>query len=166
MSWQAWVELRDSYDRTTRKTWKLETNIATYADADVARAALVAALGAITESSVNDSGVTETIELFAGGAGELHVQALINVWAEDPENAEDVLAISQIFVPAPVAGIFVGATGNDALIVDRNDAALQTYVDALALYTLISDMEVIDTGAGINGMKNGRRVNRKLPKPT
>jgi len=164
--WQAFVTLRDQYDRTVRKVWNLETNIATYADAEVARGALVSALGAITEATTNDSGVTEITEAFVAGAGELHVQALINVWAEDPETAADVLAISQIFVPAPIPGIFMGATGNDALIVDRNDAGLQTYIDALAQYALVSDMEVIDTGAGINGMKNGRRVNRKLPKPT
>jgi len=164
--WSAFVELRDTYDRTIRKTWKLAPTVTSYAAAEAARAALVSALAVITEATVNDSGVTETQEQFTAGAGELHVQALINVWAEDPANDDDVLAISPLYVPAPVPGIFVGSTGNDALVVDRNDTALQNYINQIASYTLISDMEVLDTAAGINGMKNGRRVNRKLPKPT
>jgi len=158
------IEFRGLNGKLTTRRWKLQT---TGTDGTAFEAA-VAALDAIkdeidpiTEASINDVTVSFVTEAYVVGAGDLTKNALLNVWAEDPANAIDVLAISQVYVPAPVIGIFQGTSGTAMDIVDVNDADLQAFVDALAANAYISDHEVIDTGTAVNGIENGRRVTRK-----
>jgi len=160
------VELRGLNGKTTTKRWKLQTtgtDGTAFVAAKAALDAIVAELDPITNATVNDVTVSFITETYAVGAGDLTEQALVNVWAEDPANALDVLAISQIYVPAPVVGVFQAASGAGLDIVDINDADLIAYVDALSTNAYISDHEVIDTGTGpsANGMENGKRVTRK-----
>jgi len=160
------VELRGLNGKTTTKRWKLQTtgvDGAAFVAAKAALDAIVAELDPITEATINDVTVSFVTEAYVAGLGDLTKQALVNVWAEDPANAIDVLAISQVYVPAPVIGVFTGASGTAMDIVDINDADLVAFIDALATNAYISDHEVIDTGTGpsANGIENGKRVTRK-----
>lgn len=171
VAWYGFSEWRGLDGRVTRKTYRLKTTVADpideqFAEAEAGNSAISSALLAITNATVQDTGVTYVVEAYNAGAGDLSEQALVNVWAEDLENPLDVLAISQIFIPAPVVGIFLGASGSNYNKVDPTDAALQTFIDALSTYAYISDMETIDTGTAVNGIENGRRVTRKIPAGT
>jgi len=156
--------------RVSRKVWRLRTTVASAPDVQFQEAldandTIVAALDPITEATLNNKGVNYVSEVFTAGLGDLSEQALLNVWAQDPMNTLDALAVSQVFVPAPVPTIFQGASGEDYNKIDRADGLLAAFVSALADYAYVSDMETIDFGAGVNGMKNGRRVTRKIPRP-
>jgi len=164
MAWYGTVELRALNGKTTTKRWKLQedgTDGTAFTAAQLLFADIVSALDAITEATLQDQTISYVVEEYNVGLGDITEQALVNVWAEDPANALDVLAISQQYIPAPIVGIFVGSTGSNRDIVDVLDLPLQAYIDALAVGAYISDHEVIDTGAGTNGMENGRRVTRK-----
>lgn len=63
-------------------------------------------------------------------------------------------------VPAPVIGIFSGATGDLRDVIDINDAALVQYVQQLEQHTDVSDGETIDATIGSNGLVRGHRVVR------
>jgi len=115
-------------------------------------------------ATLQDKSVSYVIENYAAGLGDLSKQALVNVWAEDPENTLDVLAISQVFIPAPVDTLFMAASGSGYNDVDPSDALLQEFINMLAAGAYISDHEVIDTGTAVNGIENGRRVSRKIPR--
>jgi len=171
MAFYGFSEWRGLDGRTTRKTFRLQTTTtdpveSQFTEAQLGNSAIVTALGAITNATVQDVGVSYVVEAYNAGAGDLTEQALVNVWAEDPDNELDVLSISQVYIPAPVVGIFLGASGSNYNKVDPSDAALQTFIDALAAQAYISDMEIIDTGTAVNGIENGRRVTRKLPAKT
>ena len=158
------IELRGLNGKVTQKRWQLQTTGTDGAAFEAAVAALDAIrdeLDPITEASINDVTVSYVTEAYVVGAGDLTKQALVNVWAEDPNNPIDVLSISQVYVPAPVIGVFQGTSGEAMDIVDRNDADLQAFITALSENAFISDMEVIDTGTAVNGIENGRRVTRK-----
>jgi len=164
MAWFGFIELRGLDGKLTRKSWQLQVAGADGAAFTAALAAIDAiknALDPVTQATTQDVGVTYAVPEYQVGLGILEQQALINVWAEDPDNATDVLALSQIYIPAPVIGIMVATTGPNMKVVDVNDTDLQAYVDALSTYAYISDMEVIDTGAGTGGIENGRRITRK-----
>lgn len=164
MPWYAFQELRGLNGKTTMKRWKLQAtgmDGAGFTAALAAKNDIVGALNAITNATNQDSGVTWVNEGYNVGVGDLTEQALVNVWAEDPENEIDVLAISQVYVPAPNIGIFQGPSGAAMDIVDVNDANLQAYIDALSTHAYISDNEVIDVGTAVNGIENGKRVTRK-----
>lgn len=81
--------------------------------------------------------------------------AMVNVHIAPAGEAEK---LTQIYIPAPVIGIFEGTTGNDRDIVDRDDSDLQQYIQQLAQHSFVSDGEQIQTAVGAGGIKNGRRV--------
>jgi len=158
------VELRGLNGKTTVKRWKLQQTGATGADFIAAQTAfdnIVTALSLCTSATVQDVTVSYVVEAYNVGLGKLTDNALLNVWAEDPANAFDALALSQQYIPAPVIGLFVGSTGANMDIVDVNDTDLHGFIDALAAGAFISDHEVIDTGTAVNGIENGRRITRK-----
>ena len=164
MAWYGSSEWRGLNGKITTKRWKLQQNAAdgaAFVAAKAAHDAIVSAMDIITDSVLQDKSVTYTEENYAVGVGDITEQALINVWAEDPANALDVLAISQVYVPAPNIGVFLDTSGANMDVVDRNDANLQGFIDAIEAGAYISDHEVIDTGAAVNGIENGRRVRRK-----
>jgi len=128
---------------------------------------IVGALSPITNADIVETtirGVVSTFDL--PGAGDLSEQALINVYVTDPEQALDPIHMAQTYVPAPVDGVFMTPTGPGHKIVDVSDTALVQYIDQLAQHAFISDKEVIQVTSGNDGMKSGRRVTRKTPRPT
>ena len=167
MAWYGFSDWRGLDGRVTRKTYMLQemaiTGVA-FENALAQAEAITNALDAVTEATLQDFGVTHVEPLYQAGLGNISVRALVNVWAEDTENPNDVLSISSIDIPAPVVTIFQGTSGAAYNVVDPADTLLQAFVNALSDNALISDMEKIDTGAGVAGIENGRRVTRKLPK--
>jgi len=161
-------EWRGLDGRTTTKRWKLQTTVSNTIEQQFTEAVglhndIVAALDDITEATLQDKSVSYVIENYAAGLGKIHEHALVNVWAQDPANSLDVLAISQVYVPAPVIGIFMAASGSGINDVDPSDGLLQTFIQTLSDGAYISDHEVIDVGTAVAGIENGRRVTRKIP---
>lgn len=164
MAWFGSSEWRGLNGKTTTKRFKLQGGASSGTEYESAKAlhdAIVSAMDAITDATLQDKSISFVDEQYQIGVGDITQSALLNVWAEDPENSGDALAISQLYVPAPNVGIFVGSSGANLDIVDLTDAQLQAFVDAVAAGAFISDHEVIDTGTAVNGMENGRRVRRK-----
>jgi hypothetical protein len=126
-------------------------------------------LDAITEATVIETGISASVTQTPGnGAGQLHIQGLVNVFVVNENDLTDVEHKAQIYIPAPVQGIFIGAadSGEDADRIDRTDTALVQYVQQLAQHAFISEGETIQEGSGVNGMHSGRRVTRKLSAPS
>jgi len=164
--WIGFSEWRGLDGRTTRRQYQLQvpgSDGAAFVAALDANNVIVTALDFITEATLNDSGVTYVTELYTIGLGSLTQHALVNVWAVGSDPL-DVLSIAQLDIPAPVVGIFQSTSGSGYNVVDATDAALQAFVDAISQNAYISDLEIIDTGTAINGIENGRRVSRPLPK--
>lgn len=166
MAWFGTSEWRGLNGKITTKRFQIKVDTGTpvpsqFAEAVTNHDAIVAALDNITDATLQDKAVSYTVQSYAIGVGDITESALLNVWAEDVDNDIDVLAISQLYVPAPNIGIFMGTSGADMDIVDRSDAQLQAFVDAVAAGAYISDHETIDTGTAVNGIENGRRVRRK-----
>lgn len=140
----------------------------TGADAGTEYEAAVAALGQITGALENvtdavlvQSGVIQANAILGGnGAGDLFEKALVNVWAVNESDPLDVEARAQIYIPAPVIGLFQTAAGPGRNIVDVTDADLQQYVQQLAQHALISDGETIQTGSGTAGIDSGKRISK------
>lgn len=138
------------------------------ADAGAEYEAAVSALGQITgalenvtEAVLVQSGVIQATPVLGGnGAGDLFEKALVNVWAVNIQDALDVEARAQIYIPAPVIGVFQTATGPGRNIVDVTDAALQQYVQQLSEHALISDGETINLLSGTAGIDSGKRISR------
>jgi hypothetical protein len=150
--------------KVTTKRFKLQqtgSDGAAFLAAKTAHDEIAAALSDITNATLQDKTVSYVLESYNIGVGDITEQGLLNVWAEDPANANDALAISQVYVPAPNIGIFQGASGAAMDIVDVNDGNLQAFVSAIAAGAFISDNEVIDTGAAAGGIESGKRVTRK-----
>jgi hypothetical protein len=73
-----------------------------------------------------------------------------------------------LYVPAPVDGVFLGDEGDGETknIVDVNDADLQQYIQQVAQHARVSDGEQINTSTGAGGIRSGRRITRRIPRPT
>lgn len=159
-------EWRGLNGKTTVKRFKLQTTTSNPVEDQFTEALgrhddIVSALDVITDATLQDKSVSYVVEAYNVGVGDITESALLNVWAQDPINTVDALAISQLYVPAPNIGIFVGSSGADMDIVDRADGQLQDFIQAVADGAYISDHEVIDVGTAVQGMENGRRVRRK-----
>lgn len=131
------------------------TNGANFEAALADQLEIKAALEAITDAEVANASITyvETDSLAVPTSGDIFEKAKVVV-ALTPSGKSHTLS-----VPAPVIGVFEGATGEARDRVDIGDADLQAYVAALAANCLVSDGEVIDTGFGSNGgIISGRRV--------
>lgn len=136
---------------------------AEYEAAVAALGQITGALEAVTDAVLVQSGVVQATPKAGGnGAGDLFEKALVNVWAVNESDPLDVEARSQIYIPAPSIGIFMGATGPSRNRVDVADADLIQYVQQLAQHALISDGETIQTTSGSNGMDTGKRITRKF----
>lgn len=164
MPWYGSSEWRGLNGKKTTKRFKLQqtgSDGAAFLAAKTAHDEIVSSLSDITNATLQDTSVSYVVEAYNVGVGDITEQALLNVWSEDPLNNLDVLAVSQLYVPAPNIGIFQDSSGEGMDIVDRNDGNLQAFVSAVAAGAFISDHEVIDTGAAAGGIENGRRVTRK-----
>lgn len=170
-----YVKLKGLNDRVSTKSYDLGEFDSSGTEGENFEAALDAlnqiygALDPITNATIVETGLSASVTQTPGaGGGDLFVNALINVFVKNEFESlpEDVEHKAQIYVPAPVQGIFVGTSGEDADRIDRTDTALVQYVQQLAQHAFISEHETIQEGSGVNGMDSGRRVTRKLSRPT
>jgi hypothetical protein len=155
------VQVVDTGGNTSRKVYP--TNLAVVAGSiaaiETARDNLVTALEDVTEAVVLKTGIligeTEDTALF--GAGEIENQANIVV------NLATQGKKAVMSIPAPVDGIFVGASGPNYNIVDPTDAAVLAY---LALFETggdftLSDGEQLDDTTPFN---YGKRIHKASTK--
>jgi hypothetical protein len=166
---QAYVVLKGLNGRTLRKVYDLgEFNDLDpgdqYNGAHGAYTQIVGALDTVTDGVIVGSGIISAILDDAGlpGAGDLFENAMVNVYTLDEDDPTAVEHVSQIFIPAPVIGIFSAPTGALRDVVDVTDADLTQYVQQLSQHAYVSDGETIQTASGDDGMLNGRRVIRKV----
>lgn len=166
--WKLSVVLKALNDRTVSKDFDLGefdgvTLEEEFGEANNAAVQIVGALEDVTEATV----VKQTLTYFmvdnpaAAGAGDVTEYALLNVWTLDEDDPTAVEHVSQHYIPAPVIGIFEGATGKDRDRIDRDDADLAQYVQQVAQHAFISDGETIQESSGVNGMDSGKRITRK-----
>lgn len=124
---------------------------------------IAGALADVTEATIVKQALTyEMVDDPAlAGAGDVTEYALLNVWTLDEDDPTALEHTAQHYIPAPVIGVFVGATGADRDRIDRADTDLVQYVQQVAQHAFISDGETIQTASGLNGMDNGKRIVRK-----
>jgi hypothetical protein len=155
------VQVVDTGGNTSRKVYPTSLTVAVdgIAAIEAARDAVVAALNAVTDGVVLKTGIllgqTEDTALF--GAGEIENVALITV------NLATQGKKAVMSIPAPVDGIFVGASGPNYNIVDPTDAAVLAY---LALFETggdftLSDGEQLDDTTPFN---YGKRIHKASTK--
>lgn len=110
-------------------------------------ATVQAALLAVTDAELASAKLEYVAvdSLAVPNSGDIFEKARVVV-ALTPSGKSHTLAI-----PAPVIGVFEGASGEARDRIDIGDADLQSYVAALATACLVSDGEEIDTGFGSNG---------------
>lgn len=166
--YQGTVWLKGLNDRVVSKVYDLgEFDGASleveFGEANNAFVQIVGGLEAVTEATIIKQTLTYVIDENAdAGAGDVTEYALLNVWTLDVDDPTAIEHVSQHYIPAPVIGIFAGATGKDRDRIDRTDADLAQYVQQVAEHAFISDGETIQyPGSGVNGMDSGKRITRK-----
>lgn len=138
----------------THKRWQMTAATAAAAVTDAA--IVIAALEAVTDAEVISyeiqQGYIEDTFVAPTVVNPVSVVASITALIEDAGNKKANLSI-----PSPNIGIFVGATGDNADIVDGSDAALIAYLDLFqnAGQLLVSDGEVL------GDFQKGIRVTQK-----
>lgn len=90
------------------------------------------------------------------GAGDATERAMINAYLDAAGDK-----VTQVYIPAPVQGIFLATEGVNYDVVDTADADLIQYVQQLSQHAFVSDGEQINTTVG-NGIESGLRVARSL----
>lgn len=167
--WQASAVLKGLNGRTVPVRWDLGefTGADFGAEALAAQSAmnqLVGSLDDVTNAPVIGTRLTQVDDSGAGfpGDGDLFKAAMVNVYTLDEDDPTAVEHISQVYIPAPVDGIFVAASGPLLDVVDITDADLTQYIQQVAQHAFISDGETIQTASGDDGMIDGRRVIRKV----
>ena len=86
-------------------------------------------------------------------AGDTYERAVVACHLNAPAEAEK---IHNVYIPAPEA-LFEA----DGQTVDKTDAELVAYIQALADNALVSDGEAINTASGTNGIKDGYKSVRQ-----
>jgi hypothetical protein len=162
-------KLRGANGKTTVKNIDLgvisdTTAAAEYGQAVAAMATLRAAFAAVTDAVIAEERIAsmEVLSAATPAEGDLFQNAMINVWSLNTEDANAVEHLAQVYIPAPVIGVFSAATGSGRDVVDITDADLTAWIAALAADAEISDGETIQTGTGDDGMADGRRVVKKV----
>jgi len=148
-----YVTLIDNGSNTTTKSFKLTSSTAADAATDIA--AIVAAMVNVTDAVVVSYGstavyVNDSVALPASGI-QIEDQALITVSIVDHPTKSGTITI-----PAPKPEIFVATSGENANVVDLEDAAVEAYIGLFQAdgEAYISDGEIADLA------KKGRRVHR------
>lgn len=146
------VELADNSGQTTNKTYELQSADAAAAATDAA--AILAALGAVTQAvvksySIGHNFVENALVLPASGVENQNTALLSIRLASDPTK------YARHRIPAADPAIFVAASGAGANVVDTGDAAVNVYV---ALFTstneaYISDGELADGALDFSGKR-------------
>ena len=148
-----YVTLIDNGSNTTTKSFKLTSSTAADAATDIG--AIVAAMVNVTDAVVVSYGATavyvnDSVALPASGV-QIEDQALITVSIVGHPTKSGTIT-----VPAPKPGIFVATSGENANVVDLEDAAVEAYIGLFQAdgEAYISDGEIADLA------KKGRRVHR------
>lgn len=127
-----------------------------YAAALNAANQITGALANVTQATISEVTLTSIVSTSAvAGAGDLFNQALVNVHLDAAGDK-----IAQVYIPAALVDIFVGASGAALDVVDVADAALVQYIQQLSQHSEISDGEQIDTTLQ-NGINSGKRYSQK-----
>jgi hypothetical protein len=128
-----------------------------YGLAENAATQIAGALAAVTDATLSQVTLTGLVSTDAGaGAGDVFENAMINTFLDAAGEK-----VTQIYVPAPLQGIFLAAAGVNRDVVDTGDADLIQYIQQLSQHAFVSDGEQIDVTVN-SGMKNGVRVVRNL----
>lgn len=150
------VTLKDSGNDTAVKAFALQDTV--YADAVTASGVIIAALDAITTATISTYSLTEKYDEDAftfPTAVEIENQAQIEVRLSTPNE------FGTIWIPAPLASIFIAPSGDGYNIVDGTDTLVANY---LALYNenaqaYISDGEFI-TPTVAQRFVSGKRIHK------
>lgn len=150
------VILVDTGGNTSTKVFDLQA--ATYAAAVTDAATIIAALNPITTAAIRSYSIAEKFEEDAftfPTAAEIENQAEIVV------RLATMNKYATIYVPSPIASIFVSPNGDGYNIVDGTDALVAAY---LALFNAgaeayLSDGETI-TPTVAQRFKSGKRIHR------
>ena len=154
--WIATFSLVDTGGNTATKLYNLQA--ADYAAALVDVAAVEAALDPITTATIKGYNLTEK---FLDDAFTYPTLAEVENQAEIVVRLASVNKFDTIYIPAPIASIFVGATGEQFNTVDGTDPLVAAY---LALFNAgasayLSDGETI-TPAVAQRFKSGKRIHK------
>jgi len=137
------------------------------ADLKTIRDNLVTAFGNNTNALIYRAFITlaqtdDTLELGAAGSNLTDTASLVL-------NLSTAGKQTGYLFPAPVIGMFTGATGKNRNVVDTQDATLLTFTEMLSLtdgkFTVSDGEKLTDTSA--EQVASGKRISRKIkaPKP-
>ena len=150
-SWHATVTLKDSGNNSSTKVYALRGT--DYATCSAEIASILAALTAVTDAEVARYALRQQWDedaLTLPAAAQVENQALLNILLDGG------LKEQAIYIPAPVTGIFVAATGDGANVVDVTDTDLLAYV---ALFESTGEAYISD-GEDADRILNGKRIHR------
>lgn len=150
------VEMRDSGNNKTSKSFQMTA--ATAADAETDAAAIIILWNAITDAEILSYGITnrfvEDTPVIPSAGVQIENVAEVVLQVEGYATKRATLSI-----PAPVAGMFVGVTGENSNVVDTTDSDLVAFVASFA--SLTGNTLLISDGEHADGIVKGRRVHRK-----
>lgn len=150
------VTLTDTGGNNSIKRYDLQS--ATYAEAVTDTAAIIAALNPITTATIKGYTIGEKYE----------DDAFVFPTSSEIENIAEIVVrlatqnkTDTLYVPAPIASIFVGPNGDDWNTIDGQDALVAAY---LAIFNAgaqayLSDGETI-TPTVAQRFKSGKRIHR------
>lgn len=148
------VTLMDYGENETHKRWRMTAGTAAQAVTDAA--AVVAALEAVSDAEVTgyviEQAYVEDAFALPTVVNPVSVVASITSLIEGAGSKK-----ANISIPSPNIGIFQGATGDAADLVDGTDTALQTY---LALFQDTGELLISD-GETMGDFLRGIRVTQK-----
>lgn len=151
---------------TNGKVSNLNYDLGTFTEAD-AGADFIAAQSALTQivgalEDVTDAAVAfsalHSVQSQSGtvpAAADVFEKASVVCYLNDPSTEAE--KTTNINIPAPVIGIFQGASGSDRDKIDKADADLVQFIQQISQHAFVSDGEQIDTTV-TDGIKGGRRV--------
>jgi hypothetical protein len=146
------VSLVDAGGNQATKKYSLLAT--TYADAATATVSILSALAAVTAAYIKGYRLTEVYVdaevTFAPAGVEVENRALIV-----GQTVTDAKPCT-IEIPAPVDGVFEGATGPQRNIVDIDDTDLNTYTDLFAAGGVCD----ISDGDVLAALLSGKRIHR------
>ncbi len=150
--WWARITVVDNGNNRTIKTYQLRAVTAAAAATDTA--AILAALNAVTDSTVSGYSVAERFVedsfSFPASGVQNEDKASVSVIVSDSKSAN-------LKIPAPIPAMFTGTEGSAANIVDTGNALLITYTD---LFRAGSEAYISD-GDDLVQVSGGKRISAK-----
>lgn len=154
------ISFVDNGGNTVTREYMMKNEVATYADAAAAAAAMAPIVDALTGAKISQYRV---FQVFQETAFSLPVDAGVQV--EDRATMTFLLSgagskKAAINVPAPVIGVFMSSSGPGANIVDTNDAAVVAFADQ---FLAASDFRMSD-GESTERILAGHRTHSRSNK--